>query len=237
MPKKIKLYRSLTLPYQMKPYPPSHWETNRSLGAFDLVIIGAGMVGLWSAWHASHRDPNLSILILDQLPSGQTSASTRNAGFACYGSPSEILSDLQTESSTEVIHRMGMRYAGIQKWLEAFDRNTLGWTEGPGFEVFDETQKDKWIHTCDHLDMLNKMAQDAGISDLAYCKVSPPTQNLVGCIAIEHEAGFHPGLAHQALKTALYARGIHFINVYEFRLNPSGSNHRVIGDFQPHSAK
>jgi len=196
----------------MKPYPPSFWETNRSLGTFDLVIIGAGMVGLWSAWHAHLKHPNLSILVLDQLPSGQSSASTRNAGFACYGSPSEILSDLQAESSTDVINRMAMRYAGLQEWLKVFDSSTLGWTEGPGYEVFDLRQKDKWVHTCDHLGVLNKMAQGAGISDLAYRIVSPPTSNMVGCIAIEHEAGFHPGRAHHALKTALNAKGIHFMH-------------------------
>lgn len=196
----------------MNPYPPSHWETNRSIGTFDIVIIGSGMVGLWTAWYAHHKHPKLSILVLDQLPSGQTSASTRNAGFACYGSPSEVLSDLQEESSTEVIHRMAMRYAGLQKWLEVFDSNTLGWNKGAGFEVFDAKQIDTWVHTCDHLNDLNKMAQNAGISDLAYRIVSPPTAHFVGCIAIEQEAGFHPGRAHQALKTVLNAKGIHFMN-------------------------
>jgi glycine/D-amino acid oxidase-like deaminating enzyme len=46
----------------------------------DLVIIGAGFTGLWSAWRALDRDPTLSIVILEGKTLGY-GASGRNGGF------------------------------------------------------------------------------------------------------------------------------------------------------------
>lgn len=46
----------------------------------DLVIVGAGFTGLWSAWRALDRDPLLSIVILEGRSVGY-GASGRNGGF------------------------------------------------------------------------------------------------------------------------------------------------------------
>jgi glycine/D-amino acid oxidase-like deaminating enzyme len=46
----------------------------------DLVVVGAGFTGLWSAWRALDRDPGLSILVLEGESVG-FGASGRNGGF------------------------------------------------------------------------------------------------------------------------------------------------------------
>ncbi|MDP3209155.1 MAG: FAD-binding oxidoreductase [Rhodoglobus sp.] len=46
----------------------------------DLVIVGAGFTGLWSAWRALDRDPLLGIVILEGKSLGY-GASGRNGGF------------------------------------------------------------------------------------------------------------------------------------------------------------
>jgi glycine/D-amino acid oxidase-like deaminating enzyme len=48
--------------------------------ATDLVIVGAGFTGLWSAWRALDRDPTLSVVVLDGKTLGY-GASGRNGGF------------------------------------------------------------------------------------------------------------------------------------------------------------
>jgi len=70
----------------------SYWEEKYYFEDNDLVVVGAGIVGLSTAIAAKILQPNLKILVLERstLPSG---ASTKNAGFACFGSVTELLSD------------------------------------------------------------------------------------------------------------------------------------------------
>lgn len=91
----------------------SYWEQESFL-AYDHIIIGAGIVGLSVSIEFALRYPNQKILILERgwLPSG---ASTRNAGFACMGSASELLEDLNLMSETAVFSLFEKRKKGLEK--------------------------------------------------------------------------------------------------------------------------
>ena len=71
----------------------SFWEKQSYFEEIDFLIVGAGIVGYSSAIHLQEKYPNASILIVERgyLPSG---ASSKNAGFACFGSATELLDDL-----------------------------------------------------------------------------------------------------------------------------------------------
>ncbi|NDD50362.1 MAG: FAD-dependent oxidoreductase, partial [Flavobacteriia bacterium] len=105
----------------------SYWETNRTLGHFDVLVVGGGMVGLWTAFHLKRQSPTLRLAIVEQLPSGQAGASTRNAGFACFGSPTELLDDLRHESQEDLLARLTWRYEGLRAWRSQFGEGDLGW--------------------------------------------------------------------------------------------------------------
>ena len=81
----------LTKDLKNKP-TPSYWEQILAQ-KFDVIIIGGGLVGMQIAIHHKLKVPNHQILVLDHL-SWMRGASTRNAGFACFGSPGEILDDI-----------------------------------------------------------------------------------------------------------------------------------------------
>ena len=101
--------------------PFSFWEKNRLLFQGDVIIIGGGLVGqsvaiaLQKKRIKSHQKP-LKICIVDKLPTGKSGASTRNAGFACFGSPTEILDDMNQETENKIVARMKNRIAGISLW-------------------------------------------------------------------------------------------------------------------------
>ena len=63
----------------------SYWEYKEWFAHNDFVIVGSGIVGLNCALQLKTRFPKSSVLILEKglLPQG---ASTKNAGFACFGS-------------------------------------------------------------------------------------------------------------------------------------------------------
>ncbi len=75
----------------------SYWEIKSWLTNTDYTIVGSGIVGLNCALQLRNRYPKAKILILEKglLPQG---ASTKNAGFACFGSLSEIIDDLKTHT-------------------------------------------------------------------------------------------------------------------------------------------
>lgn len=79
----------------------SYWEKSIYFHEVDVVIIGAGIVGLCTGISLLEIDPSLKVIILERnyLPLG---ASTKNAGFACFGSPSELLEDLRRHDESKV---------------------------------------------------------------------------------------------------------------------------------------
>jgi gamma-glutamylputrescine oxidase len=91
----------------------SFWEKDTYLNGLDFVIIGAGIVGYSTAFFLRDKYPNAKILILERgiLPSG---ASTKNAGFTCFGSPTELFDDLQKMPESTVWETVRMRYEGLQ---------------------------------------------------------------------------------------------------------------------------
>ena len=91
----------------------SYWEYKEWFTGNDFVIIGSGIVGLNCAINLRERFPTSKIIILEKglLPQG---ASTKNAGFACFGSTSELLSDLKTHSEQEVFQLVKKRWEGLQ---------------------------------------------------------------------------------------------------------------------------
>ena len=91
----------------------SYWEIKNWFTEVDYTIVGSGIVGLHAALRLRERFPAAKILVLEKgmLPQG---ASTKNAGFACFGSLSEIVEDLKNHTEEEVIALVQKRWSGLQ---------------------------------------------------------------------------------------------------------------------------
>ena len=105
----------------------SVWETKHFHRNPDLVVIGAGIVGLFTALFYKREHPTHHVLVVERgaFPSG---ASVKNAGFACFGSPSQLLFDLDHEGEEVMLGRVVERWEGLQEL-----RATLG-DQAIGFE-------------------------------------------------------------------------------------------------------
>jgi glycine/D-amino acid oxidase-like deaminating enzyme len=92
----------------------SFWEKQSFFEEIDFVVIGAGIVGYSAAINLKRKYPAAKIVILERgyLPSG---ASSKNAGFACFGSPTEIFDDLANSDENEVWNTINMRFEGLQE--------------------------------------------------------------------------------------------------------------------------
>ena len=123
----------------------SYWERNSWFSNIDFTIIGSGIVGLNCALELKTQHPKARILVLEKgtLPQG---ASTKNAGFACFGSISEILSDLKTHSEQEVINLVGDRWQGIQALRSLLGDSSIGFEKYGGHELFLERDEELYQH-------------------------------------------------------------------------------------------
>ncbi|MDX2250416.1 MAG: FAD-binding oxidoreductase [Bacteroidia bacterium] len=118
----------------------SFWEAESFIGRPDVLIIGSGIVGLNAAIHLKKNHPHLRVLVVERgpLPSG---ASTRNAGFACFGSMTELLADLSSQSEEEVFSLVEKRWQGLGKLRSLLGDKAIGYEHHGGYEVF--TPKDR----------------------------------------------------------------------------------------------
>lgn len=114
----------------------SVWEQSTYFAPKDLVIVGCGFVGLWTAYEAILKNPKLKITILERgiIPSG---ASTRNAGFSCFGSVSELMYDIQLMGEADMLETVKMRYDGLQRIQKVFKASEIDYNQWGGYELFE----------------------------------------------------------------------------------------------------
>lgn len=115
----------------------SIWEKESFYSHKQVIIAGAGLAGLWCALELYNNDSTLKILLLDKgiTPTG---ASTRNAGFACFGSPTELLHDARVNGEDKMWEVTAMRYQGIEKIKQQFNQAAIGYDNCGGYELLDE---------------------------------------------------------------------------------------------------
>ena len=113
----------------------SYWEIKSWLTHIDYTIIGSGIVGLSCAIHLKERFPHAKVLILEKgiLPQG---ASTKNAGFACFGSLSEIIDDFNTHTEPEVLQLIRKRIDGLNILRQTLGDQNIEFKNYGGYELF-----------------------------------------------------------------------------------------------------
>lgn len=113
----------------------SYWEYSTWFKDVDIAIIGSGIVGLNCAIHLQKQHPKKKILVLEKgfLPHG---ASTKNAGFACFGSISEILADRKNHSDDEVLQLIEKRFKGLENLKNLLGEKNIGFQANGNYELF-----------------------------------------------------------------------------------------------------
>ncbi|PRX56844.1 NAD(P)/FAD-dependent oxidoreductase [Flagellimonas meridianipacifica] len=134
----------------------SYWEYKTWLQDVDFTIVGSGIVGLCCALFLKEKHPKSKVLVLERglLPQG---ASTKNAGFACFGSISEILSDVKQHSEQEVQKLVQDRYEGIQLLRRILGDKNLAYQQNGGHEVFLKKDNELYEQCIEKLDYANDL--------------------------------------------------------------------------------
>lgn len=118
----------------------SIWERESFFAPQDIIIAGSGFTGLWSAFFLKKKNPRLKITILDRglIPSG---ASTRNAGFACFGSLGELVRDTQLMGTDQMLQLVEARFKGLERIRKYFDDSLVDFDFSGGYELYDNADQ------------------------------------------------------------------------------------------------
>lgn len=130
----------------------SYWE-QQSFLHYDHIIVGSGIVGLNTAIELKQRFPAQRVLVLERslFPYG---ASTRNAGFACMGSPTELLDDLEHMSREQTLALFQRRAAGLALLRKRLGDGPIGYRERGSHELIAPEEIDVLDHLADLNDLL-----------------------------------------------------------------------------------
>ena len=85
-----------------------------------------------------------------------TGASTRNAGFACFGSITELMDDLENQSEDEVFALVEKRWRGLQRLRERVGDKNMNFQLNGNFELFKSEEKSLFQNCEDRIEYFNK---------------------------------------------------------------------------------
>lgn len=192
----------------------SYWERSTFFENIDVIIVGSGIVGLNAALTIKHNHPKKRIVILERgiLPTG---ASSKNAGFACFGSPAELLEDLKTHSENELFSLIEKRWKGLQRLRKNVGDDRMDLYNFGGYDVFDT---EMGFSACaDQLDYMNKhLASITGKKETYQIADQHITtfgfQNVKHLIVNTEESQIDTGKMIQALIQLVRTSGVEIIN-------------------------
>lgn len=171
----------------------SYWEKESFLSRCDLVVVGAGIVGLSAALFYKRGRPGHRVMVLEKgaLPQG---ASTRNAGFACTGSISEHVADMKKESRENIGLRMARRYRGLRLLRDTLGEEAIGYEACGGYDFF--TEREPYEQALEQVEEFNRwMAELTGEEEV----YSPGSVNGFDVIRNRLEGSLRPGRMMQEL--------------------------------------
>ena len=136
----------------------SIWERESFFAQQDIIIVGNGFVGLWSAFYLKKKKPDLKITFVDRgvIPTG---ASTRNAGFACFGSLSELMHDGQVMGTDKMLELVEMRYKGLKRIEKYFPGKEIDLDFCGGYELYDDDAPISSEQLSQNIEYLNSLLQ------------------------------------------------------------------------------
>lgn len=211
----------------------SYWELESLLNRYPVAILGSGIVGLSAAIHLKSLQPDLPVVVLERgtLPTG---ASTRNAGFACFGSMTELLDDLEQQSPDTVWSLVERRYRGLCRLREKLGDQRLRYEPLGGFEVF-QAHETAIYETCvESMPAFNEVLKEITGNAQTFQPVDHE-MNRMGLAGVSHlikntgEGQIHTGEMMRTLLELARSKGVEVLNGIDIlAVEPEANGVRLI---------
>ena len=204
----------------------SFWERSIYTDGIDFTIIGAGIVGMSTALHLRKAHPKAKIILVERgyLPTG---ASTKNAGFACFGSPTELKDDLAKMDEHSVWETVAMRLDGLKELFSLVNAAKVQYEACGSWDIIRE---DEETLSPDFLDYLNEKLLEITSEKLVFTEdhakvIESGFSGVKTTYFNRLEGAIHTGKLIEELHRSCTNEGIHFlfgVNVLSFESHDSG---------------
>ncbi|MCY1513635.1 putative aminophosphonate oxidoreductase [compost metagenome] len=173
-------------------------------------------MGLNAAITIKEKQPKANVIVLERgfLPAG---ASTKNAGFACFGSLSELI-EQEKICGTDGLHELiSKRWKGLLKLRSLLGDSQIDFENLGGYELFKAEESDLSNECVLKISHFNALIADI-VSEKAVFTLSNPQINDFGFKGItvliknKLEAQIDPGKMMKALMAKAAALGIQILN-------------------------
>lgn len=197
----------------------SYWEREMFLEHYDVLVVGAGIAGLSTAIELKKKQPNIRVSVLERswLSDG---ASSKNAGFACFGSISEFIDDLKDMSFDDVVRLAVRRFRGIEKLVKEYSEDVLKLEWNGGYEVFFQEDESSFNECRAFVDRFND-AFEKTLNIRPYTVLTVQefqgVKNLVGVISNKYEGGLNTGAMLNAMRNRALSLGVCMFNGVEVK--------------------
>lgn len=209
----------------------SYWEQQHFF-TYDVIIIGSGIVGLNAAITIKSKNPKASVAILERgfLPSG---ASTKNAGFACFGSISELIEQEKNGGTALLYQLIERRWKGLLKLRRLLGDDSLSYHNYGGYELFKKTDHQLTELCVSKISHFNELIKDIVGQDNTFRIASPKISsfglaNTEVLIENQLESQIDTGKMMKALILKAASSGVMIYNNCEVNDLREEENHQVL---------
>ena len=214
----------------------SYWE-KAFYDQADIVIVGAGLVGIQSAIALKKAIPKRNVWVLDRSAPGE-GANLRNAGFACFGNIGEISDDAERMGMDEAINLYRKRYRGFQSLKQTISESQMGFEQSGGYEIFRPGDEANYEALLSNMDTINE-----GLFDLNNKNTFIPKQTAKLRINSTENGFYTPfegtvqtHLLMHALRRKAQSLGVEFYEGFNVdRIEPTHLDRHLIHSKKGHS--
>ena len=196
----------------------SYWESNQWLTKRNLVVVGGGIVGLSAALRAKELHPSWKITVIERHPFGG-GGSTRNAGFACFGSATELREDRLILGDVRALDLVQQRWTGLQLLRKRLGDQAIAYRASGSVELFLKGHEPHApMPTVEEIANLNAWIAPVTSSSKTFQLVDAQSFNGMDSTAIQHviasplEGCIDTGKMMQALHHQAHLAGIDVVH-------------------------